>query len=527
MWDSSWSRRTVIAASTTIFVVSCVLPLAYMVAASVATIQHSTSAAGLLLDTRQRNLLFTTTMLGLGTAVFATAIGAPLGVALARIEVRSKAAWRVLLAAPMLLPPYVLGLAWVSLAGPTGLLADVVSREVLSAWTYSLPGAILVLALVLYPVSMLATEMAVRRIEPHLEEAALIIESPLHVLWHITLRLAAPAILAAALMIFVLAISEFAVPGLLQVRVFTTEVFTAFAALYDFGRATVLTLPLLLLSTVIAAVAVAVVGDQLVTTRRGTANGEVPLFQIWKRASVVVGALVIMLALVLPVALLMREAATVRSWRAVVEGSSSAMATSVLFATISATVTTAIGFGLGYARARGPRRLGVLTDLACVVLFAVPSTVVGVGLIGLWNRSGPLGAVYGTSAMLVLVSLARFLPVAALGMAAAVRQVPASHEEAAATAGAGWGRTIAFIVMPQVLPGALAVWVVVFVLAFGELGASILVAPPGEGTLPIRIYTLIANAPPAQVATLAILQTAVILAPLVLLAWIVAARKLR
>ena len=39
-------------------------------------------------------------------------------------------------------------------------------------------------------------------------------------------------------MVFVLTIAEFAVPGLLGVRVFTTEVFTAFAALYDPTRAT-------------------------------------------------------------------------------------------------------------------------------------------------------------------------------------------------------------------------------------------------------------------------------------------------
>ena len=44
-------------------------------------------------------------------------------------------------------------------------------------------------------------------------------------------------IVAAALVIFVLAVSEFGVPGLLRVRVYTTEVFTAFAALYDFSRA--------------------------------------------------------------------------------------------------------------------------------------------------------------------------------------------------------------------------------------------------------------------------------------------------
>ena len=67
-----------------------------------------------------------------------------------------------------------------------------------------------------------------------------------------TLPLAWPSILASALQIFVLAISDFGVPALLRVRVFTTEIFTAFAALYDFNRATALSLPLLGLSLLVA-----------------------------------------------------------------------------------------------------------------------------------------------------------------------------------------------------------------------------------------------------------------------------------
>ena len=150
------------------------------------------------------------------------------------------------------------------------------------------------------------------------------------------------------------------------------------------------------------------------------------------------------------------------------------------------------------------------------MLFAVPSTVVGIGLIGIWNRTGVFGVLYGTPAMLVLAYLA-LVPVCALAIGATIRTVPESHEEAAATAGAGWMRTMAQIVLPQVRSGLLAAWVVAFVLAFGEVGTSILVAPPGESTLPIRVYTLIANAPPGDAAALAVVQTVVILCPLALL----------
>jgi ABC-type spermidine/putrescine transport system permease subunit II len=73
------------------------------------------------------------------------------------------------------------------------------------------------------------------------------------------------------------------------------------------------------------------------------------------------------------------------------------------------------------------------------------------------------------------------------------------------------------VVLPQIRLGLLAAWVIVFILAFGELGASVLVTPPGESTLPIRTYTLIANAPPSQVAALALLQAAVVFCPLAVL----------
>ena len=75
--------------------------------------------------------------------------------------------------------------------------------------------------------------------------------------WRITVPLVAPSIVAAALVIFVLAVSEFGVPGVLRVRVYTTEIFTAFAALYDPGRAALLALPLLALCLAVAVVAVA------------------------------------------------------------------------------------------------------------------------------------------------------------------------------------------------------------------------------------------------------------------------------
>jgi ABC-type Fe3+ transport system permease subunit len=180
-------------------------------------------------------------------------------------------------------------------------------------------------------------------------------------------------------------------------------------------------------------------------------------------------------------------------------------------------IGAAVAVFLGYGRARSRTKLRGAVDLTFIVLFAVPSTVVGVGLIGLWNRPGPLAAVYTSPAIIIIGYLARFLPVAALILAASVRQIPNSFEEAAEVAGASWPSAFARIVFPQIRTGIIVAWVVSFILAFGELGTTILVAPPGESTLPIRIYTIIANTPSSEVAALALMQAGIILLPLTLI----------
>ncbi len=519
MWGWRSSRTVAVGLAAALFVVSCVLPLASFLMTSLRG-----ATAAFALDARQWGLLVNTAGLGVGTAVLATAIGAPLGLLLARASLPYKALLRVGLVAPLLLPPYVVALAWTYLGSSRGLVATTIGYDLLAAWTHSLPAAVLVLGLALYPLSMLATEVALRRIDGRLEEAALMVAGPRGVFWRITVPLVAPGIMAAALVTFVLAVSEFGVPGVLRVRVYTTEIFTAFAALYDPGRAALLALPLLALCLAVAAVAAALLGDRFVSARRGADTPGALRFER-PHSLLAVMAVVLVAALALPIAVLAREALGSRSIAAVIGGSGEAIANSLRLATLGASAVVGIATWLGYARARTTGRAGQLVDIGLVVLFAVPGTLVGVGLIAVWNRPGPLGALYGTDSMLVLAYLARLLPIAVLALAASGRTVPMSHEEAAAVSGAGWLRTMWRIVFPQMRLGLVAAWLIAFVLAFGDLGVSILVAPPGETTLPIRIYTIIANAPSSSVAVLALLQASIILGPLVVLGAILAHRE--
>ncbi|MDQ3649651.1 MAG: iron ABC transporter permease [Acidobacteriota bacterium] len=514
------ARAITLGVAVTLFLLLCVLPIIYMLGVSFVGRDGSFNVGNyrqLLIDARQRELLLTSTLLGAGTALLSTIIGAPLGLLLARTRLPLKRMLRITLVIPLVVPPYVSALAWILMTGSTGIIARWFGSDLLSAWTYSLTGAVLVLGTSFYPLSMLATEAAARRVDGRLEEAGLLIASPGRVLWRVTLPLIGPTVAAAALIIFVLALAEFGVPGLLRVRVFTTEVFTAFSALYDFGAATALAVPLLAVALVVGIIAKLITGERMLATRRNLYPGLVLRLGRWR--AVVLGFFTIILAasVILPLSALAIEAGQLERIIFALGTSGDAIFNSLYLSTIGATLTCALAVLLGYGRARSGARLRGLVDLLLIVIFAMPSTVVGVGLIGLWNRPGLVGAIYTSQTIIVVGYLARFVPVAALMLAASVRQIPVSVEEAAEVAGASWWRTLTRIVLPQMRTGLAAAWVVSFIFCFGELGATLLVAPPGESTLPVRVYTIIANTPPAEVAALALLQVGIILIPLSLL----------
>ena len=365
-----------------------------------------------------------------------------------------------MLAAPMLLPPYVVALAWIYLWTSGGFLAALVDRDVVASWTHSLPAAILVLSLVFYPLSMLASEVA-RRIDGRLEEAALVVAAPRRVLRRITLPLAAPSIVAAALVIFVLAVSEFGVPGLLRVRVYTTEIFTAFAALYDFSRAIVLAVPLLVLSAAVGAVAARLLGDRIVSARRLTGRHPA-LFDHWRREARLAVTVVIVVAVVLPIVVLAREALNVRSMRGPCrlrrgdceqfdplgsrgDGRRGCRRLPRLCACKSAR-----------ARRHG-RRHSLRCPLCC------PKHDRGHRVDRFVESPGSFSALSTAQPRCSSWPIWRDSSPSQLILAAAVRHVPISHEEAAAAAGAGWLRTMRRIVLPQLRLGLAAAWIVVFV----------------------------------------------------------------
>mgnify|MGYP000611684735 CR=1 FL=1 len=120
-------------------------------------------------------------------------------------------------------------------------------------------------------------------------------------------------------------------------------------------------------------------------------------------------------------------------------------------------------------------------------------------------------AAVGTLLAPVLAAVARYAPLAVAMVAAQWRRVdPALLDVARVTQARPWQAGLQ-VALPLLAPGCLAGMGVVFVLSLGELGATLLVVPPGRSTLTLRIYNYLHYGATGDVAGLCLVILAIAL----------------
>src|ERR1700730_8235186 len=155
---------------------------------------------------------------------------------------------------PLLVPPYVIAVAWFAVLGSTGWIGHFLSpttSEFLSSAFFGFYGCIGALSTAFMPVVMLLTIAYLGTVNPRLEQAGRLMSRWPGVLWRITLPLIAPAILFAAVLVFLLTLGEVGVPTFLRYPVYPVEILTQFAAFYDFSAATAAAIPMLIVTVMI------------------------------------------------------------------------------------------------------------------------------------------------------------------------------------------------------------------------------------------------------------------------------------
>jgi len=187
---------------------------------------------------------------------------------------------------------------------------------------------------------------------------------------------------------------------------------------------------------------------------------------------------------------------------------------SIRLALFTALFTAFFGVILGYAIVKGRgTKISRLVEQMAFIPYVIPGIAFGAVYISMFTKSvGPIPPLYGTFALLVVVSVAKHIPYSARSGVSAMLQVGKELEEAAAIAGASPWLRFKRIIFPLTSTGFVSGFLLTFITTMRELSLIILLVTPSTAVLSSMTMRYIENGSEQQAnAVIIILITLVLI----------------
>ena len=398
-------------------------------------------------------------------------ISVPAAWLVTRGDIPFRSGWRVLLALPLAIPSYLAAFAWIS-------------------WRPSMAGfigAFVVLTLVTYPYVFLPVCAALSRLNPAIEEIAVIHGRGRSVqLILLAARQVRGSIATGALLVGLYVLSDFGAVATMRYDAFTWVIYSSYRSGFNPSRAAILAIVLVLIALVL------LFGEKILrgqneshlSARSVDAN---PRHRVSiKPVAIAFLSTIIIFALAFPI------------WRVVTwvyrYGSEDSMADiatalwhSVFFSGLAALATIQLALPIGILAGRYPSRSTTLLEQSTYVTHALPGIVIAISMVFLGVRL--LEPIYLRTPLLVIAYVALFLPVAVGSIRSAAEQIPDSLDEVSRSLGLSpWG-IVRRVTLPLLAPGLLSAGALVMLAGMKELPATMLLRPTGSETLATRLWT--------------------------------------
>jgi iron(III) transport system permease protein len=461
--------------------------------------------------------------IAIGATLLSLLIGGALAWLVVRTDMPGRRIINQLAVLPYIMPSWTIAQAWLVLfknrltGGTPGLFEFLVGHAPPNWLSYGPVPIILCSALHYYTFFFLFTSAALMSIDSNLEEAGdLMGASRGRILRKITFPLVIPAILSGVIMTFSKVMGTFGGPNILGLPVRYYVVATMIRgsmAAQEKGDAFVLAIVLILF-----AITTISLNQRLVGTRRSyeTIGGRgfvARLNKLGKMKRVLFIAVIIfqILVIAVPIGLLLYNTLmlidgnyslnnlTLQHWigpRNTVYNHGepgvlrnpiiySAAWNSIKLALWTAFCTALLGIVLGYAIVKGRgTRLSKLVEQLAFIPYIIPGIAFGAVYIAMFARKlGPIPPLYGTFALLVIVSVTKHIPFSSRSGVSAMMQVGRELEEAGIVAGANVWQRFRRIIFPLTSSGFKSGFLLTFITTMRELSLIILLVTPATQLL--------------------------------------------
>ncbi len=493
-----------------------------------------------------------TLLIGLLVSLGSTLLGGFLAWLVVLTDLPGRRLIGTLASLPFVIPSFAIALAWQvffrneRVGGGVGLFSELgFAVPDWLAWGF-LP-VVVVLVTHYYALSFLLISAGLASVGAEVLEAAELTGARrLRILRGITLPIVMPSILAGGLLAFAEGVSNFATPALLGLPVRFHTLSTRLYGMISTGqteRGYVLSVLLIGIAALLLWLGNRFVGGRrsyATITGKGARTRRFSLGR-WRWPLFLLALAICLLTTLLPgLALLASSLAaqrgsitsgfTLHYWLGVsdpevAQGQAGilrnpqvleAFGTTLALGLAVALVAVLLGLLMGYAvsRLKGSFLAVALTQLAYLPIL-IPGIALGAAYIALFGQPlGPLPALYGTFALLVIAGAAYNLPFSSQAGMAAMSQVSGELEEAARLTGAHLPRRLLDIFVPLTAPGLIAGGVLVFVKMVRDLSLVVLLYTPATPLLSVVAFRYanegflqFANAITVVIAALSVLMT--------------------
>lgn len=481
-------------------------------------------------------MLRNSALLALLVGLMAGSAGAVSAWIVSTCDFRGRRVLEVALLLPMAIPAYLNGYVYTWLLDVAGPVQE--TFRGLTGLRYgqywmpeirSLPGAAVMLAMVLYPYVYLLCRAAFLQQSVCLLEASRTLGHGLpRTFIHVALPLARPALAAGIGLALMETLADFGTVQHFGVRTFTTGIYEAWFGMGDRGAAAQLSVALL------GCVFLALGLEHISRGGRrfhATTTRHPPLRPVrlhgWKQAAAILAcAMPVVLGFVVPAAAL--------AWLAVTAGDPldprrflPFAVNSLVLSSITAVLAVMLAAMMAWAARMHPSPLRHVANRVAALGYALPGSVIAVGtlvpfgvfdnMLDAWMRQSfgvSTGLLLsGTIVALVFAYLVRFLAVALSAVESGLARLRPSLFAAARVLGRTPGQAVREVELPLARGALLTAGVLVFVDTMKELPATLIVRPFDFDTLAVRLYNLASDERLAEASTAALLIVVVGLLP--------------
>ena len=442
--------------------------------------------------------VLTTLLLGAGVSALSLVIGLPLGLLGALYRFPGRSSLALFQAMPLLLPSFLPCIGWSNLEAAKWL-----------AWLPApsgLAGCIFVLGLQTVPLPFFATWAACQNLTASQIDAARLHGGEKTVLV-LSARACAPVALLAALLGGILSLSDPGAPLIFGCRSVAVEIRTSFSALFDYelaGRQCLLLAGLVLLLTAplmvfgLRRLAAALLARQ---TRPALPYAH----RMFRWVAMISLLTVLLVGIVLPTLGLCLPAVLNPMLQRASEKVAVTATTTLIFTGGAGIIAVVLATAVALAAAKDPRAR--LTTLAVLLaLLAMPPALAAIGVSRVATYAPPeLDWLTRSQLTVSLVLGLRFLPVATVAMMRAVGSLSPSWTDAARVHGVAPRRLLARVILPILAPAMIVSLLLVMVLSAADITTTHFLQPPGKQSLPVAVFTVMANSPEGLVASLCLL----------------------